>query len=157
MIKSSRRPSVYWRKHSGGKNWNYDCIVVFLMSISTLVDKLIITLCNSDFFLKKKKKCQLKTRSLNILSTFIKKFSPPIATAIAINIVLTLFIDFWISGQKVCSWFWFPGLPNWAEAHATVQYSDCPCLFMQCVFYQLQLLSKTCLVHLKKNILCFLL
>merc|ERR1712008_133893 len=61
------------------------------MSISTLVDKLIITLCNSGFFLKQNKKCQLKTRSLNILSTFIKKFSPPIATAIVINIVLILF------------------------------------------------------------------
>ena len=54
VIKSSRRPSVYWREHSGGKIWNYDCIVVFLMSISTLVDKLIITLCNSGFFEKEK-------------------------------------------------------------------------------------------------------
>ena len=30
-------------------------LVVFLMSISTLVDKLIITLCNSGFFFEKEK------------------------------------------------------------------------------------------------------
>ena len=140
MIKSSRRPSVYWREHSGGKIWNYDCIVVFLMSISTLVDKLIITLCNSGFFLKKKKKCQLKTRSLNILSTFIKKLSPPIATAIAINVVLTLFIDFWISGQ-LCSWFWFPGLPNWGPYK-----SYCPVFRLSMPSYAVCFLSAPAIV-----------
>jgi hypothetical protein len=38
-------------------------LVVFLMSISTLVDKLIITLCNSGFFFEKEKEKEMPTEN----------------------------------------------------------------------------------------------